>query len=210
MTTRTPAPPATDWLTRFADVVGGLIPDAMSTSIALLILVGVSALAMGSGAGETAGAYHRGLWMLLPFTMQMTLILVLSSSLGASPYFKRAIRRLSQLPGTTAGVLAASIALTAALSYFYWGLGLTLGPLIAVHFAREAEKKGLAVDFPFLLATTGAAMAVWQFGFSASAPLLMNTPGHFLETTTGLMPLRTTIFAPAAVAFVVLFLVQKN
>ena len=105
MTTRTPALPATDRLTRFADAVGGLIPDAMSTSIALLVLVGVSALAMGSGAGETAGAYHRGLWMLLPFTMQMTLILVLSSSLGASPYFKRAIRRLSQLPGSTAGVL---------------------------------------------------------------------------------------------------------
>jgi short-chain fatty acids transporter len=207
MTTRTPAPPATDWLTRFADTVGGLIPDAMSTSIALLVLVGVSALAMGSSAGETASAYYRGLWMLLPFTMQMTLILVLSSSLGASPYFKRAIRRLSQLPGTTAGVLAASIGLTAALSYFYWGLGLTLGPLIAVHFAREAEKKGLAVDFPFLLATTGAAMAVWQFGFSASAPLLMNTPGHFLETTTGLMPLRTTIFAPAAILFVAAFLV---
>jgi short-chain fatty acids transporter len=205
--TRTSAPLATDRLTRFADTVGGLIPDAMSTSIALLVLVGVSALAMGSGAGETAGAYHRGLWMLLPFTMQMTLILVLSSSLSASPYFKRAIRRLSRLPRSRAGVLAAAIGLTATVSYFYWGLGITLGPLIAVHFAREAEKKGLPVDFPYLLATTSAAMSVWQFGFSASAPLLMNTPGHFLEATTGLMPLRTTIFAPAALVFVAAFLV---
>ena len=157
MTTRTPAPPATDRLARFADVVGSLVPDALSTSIALLALVGVSALAMGSSAGETMGAYYRGLWMLLPFTMQMTLVLVLSSSLGGSPYFTRAIRRLSQRPGTASGVLAASIALTAALSYFYWGLGLTLGPLIAVHFAREAEKKGLPVDLLAARVTTSAA-----------------------------------------------------
>jgi len=207
MSARAPVAPAADRLTRFADLVGSLIPDAMSTSIALLVLVAVSALAMGSTAAETMSAYYRGLWMLLPFTMQMTLILVLSSSLGASPFFKRAIVALSRLPGTTTGVLAASIILTAALSYFYWGLGVTLGPLIAVHFACEAEKKGLPVDFPFLLATTGAAMSVWQFGFSASAPLLMNTPGNFLEKTTGLMPLRTTIFAPAALLFVAGFLV---
>jgi short-chain fatty acids transporter len=207
MSAPTSVAPAADRLTRFADLVGSLIPDALSTSIALLVLVAASALAMGSTAAETMGAYYRGLWMLLPFTMQMTLILVLSSSLGASPFFKRAIIALSRLPGTTTGVLAASILLTAALSYFYWGLGLTLGPLIAVHFAREAEKKRLPVDFPFLLATTGAAGSVWQFGFSASAPLLMNTPGNFLEKTTGLMPLRTTIFAPAAILFVAGFLV---
>jgi short-chain fatty acids transporter len=179
----------------------------MSTSIALLVLVAAAALAMGNTAAETMGAYYRGLWLLLPFTMQMTLILVLSASLGASPFFKRAIVRLSRLPGTTTGVLAAAIMLTAALAYCYWGLGVTLGPLIAVYFAREAEKKGLPVDFPFLLATTGAANAVWQFGFSASAPLLMNTPGNFLEKTTGLMPLRTTIFAPATLLFVAGFLV---
>ena len=207
MSARPSAVPAGDRLTRFAIVVGSLIPDAMSTSIALLVLVAASALAMGSTAVETMGAYYRGLWLLLPFTMQMTLILVLSSSLGASPFFRRAIISLSRLPTTTTGVLAASIMLTAALAYCYWGLGVTLGPLIAVYFAREAEKKGLPVDFPFLLATTGAANAVWQFGFSASAPLLMNTPGNFLEKTTGLMPLQTTIFAPATLLFVAGFLV---
>lgn len=179
----------------------------MSTAVGMLLLLGVGALAIGNSGAAVMDAFYRGLWMLLPFTMQMTLILVLSSSLGASPFFKRAILALSRLPGTTTGVLAASILLTAALAYCYWGLGVTLGPLIAVYFAREAEKKGLPLDFPFLLATTGAANAVWQFGFSASAPLLMNTPGNFLEKTTGLMPLRTTIFAPATLLFVAGFVV---
>src|SRR5262245_29353017 len=201
------AGPPVDRLTRFADRIGRLIPDAMTTSVALLVLVAITALAMGTTALDTMAAYHRGLWMLLPFTMQMTLILVLSSSLGASTVFKRIIRTLSHAPRTVSGVLATSILLTASLSYLYWGLGLTLGPLIAIHFARQAEKKGLAIDFPFLLATVGAAQSLWQFGLSASAPLLMNTPGNFLEKTTGLMPLRTTIFAPAALAFVAIFLI---
>jgi short-chain fatty acids transporter len=177
--------PPVDRLTRFADRIGRFIPDAMTTSVALLAIVAITALAMGTPALDTMGAYHRGLWMLLPFTMQMTLILVLSSSLGASTVFKRIIRALSRLPHSVSGVLAASILLTASLSYVYWGLGITLGPLIAIHFARQAEKKGLAIDFPFLLATTGAAQSLWQFGLSASAPLLMNTPGNFLEKTTG-------------------------
>ena len=47
-------------------------------------------------------------------------------------------------------------------------------------------------------------MAVRLFGERA---LLMNTPGHFLEEITGIMPLSTTIFAPATGVFVVGFLV---
>ena len=33
----------------------------------------------------------------------------------------------------------------------------------------------------------------------------MNTPGHFLEKQTGLMPLSTTIWAPATIVFLVTF-----
>ncbi|HXG64042.1 MAG TPA: TIGR00366 family protein, partial [Blastocatellia bacterium] len=87
--------------------------------------------------------------------------------------------------------------LTAGISYLNWGLALALGPLIAIHFASEAERKGIEIDFPFLLAAMGGAGSVWQFGLSASAPLLMATPGHFLESTTGIMDLRSTIWAPA-------------
>jgi len=202
------AEPAPDRLTRFALAIGRVIPDALTTGIALMVLVFVVALLMGNSLGTTMDAYYRGLWMLLQFTMQMTLILVLSGTLGRTALFKRLVPRLARLPRTTTEVLGLAILLSAGLSYFYWGLGMALGPVIAVYFARESEARGLRVDFPFLLAVIGAAHAVWQFGLSASAPLLMNTPGHFLESTTGLMPLRTTIFTPAAVTFVIVFLLS--
>jgi short-chain fatty acids transporter len=198
------APP--DRLTRFALAVGRVIPDATTMSIVMLLIVALAAFALGNSASVTLDAYYRGLWMLLPFTMQMTLILLLSSSLGASPVFKRLVARLARLPRSTAQVFVFATLTAAALSYVYWGLGITLGPLVAIYFAREAEERGMKVDFPFLLAVVAAANSVWQFGLSASAPLLVNTPGHFLEKTTGLMPLGTTIWAPASLAMIGLFL----
>ena len=177
----------------------------MSTAVGMLLVLGVGALAIGNSGAGVMDAFYRGLWMLLPFTMQMTLILVLSSTLGAAPLFRRAVARLSCVPRTQGQVFALSCLVVACMAYLYWGLAIALGPLVSIYFAREAEKKSIDVDFPFLLATTSAAGSVWQFGLSASAPLLMNTPGHFLEKQTGLMPLSTTIWAPATLLFIVTF-----
>ena len=199
-----PAAP-TDRLTRFSEAIGRVIPDAMSTAVGMLLVLGIGALAIGNSGAVVMDAFYRGLWMLLPFTMQMTLILVLSSTLGAAPLFRHAVARLSRLPRSPGQVFSLSCLVVACLAYLYWGLAIALGPLVSIYFAREAEKKGVDVDFPFLLATTSAAGSVWQFGLSASAPLLMNTPGHFLEKQTGLMPLSTTIWAPATIVFLVSF-----
>jgi short-chain fatty acids transporter len=137
--------------------------------------------------------------MLLPFTMQMTLILVLSSVVSTTPLFRTAVIALADLPKTLTQVVALALAHGAALSYLYWGLGLALAPLIAIHFSAAAERKKIPVDFPFLLAAVWAANAVWQFGLSSSAALMMATPGHFLESTVGVMSLRSTIWSSPAV-----------
>src|SRR5262249_34420145 len=71
--------------------------------------------------------------------------------------------------------------------------------------AREAEQKGVKIDFLFFLSVIWAANAVWQFGLSASAPLLVATHGHFMEKTIGVIPLSTTIWSPAAIIHEVLF-----
>jgi len=197
--------PRTSKLEIFARVMGRFVPDAITASVILLLILTVMAIALGNSAGKTLDAYYQGLWMLLPFTMQMTLIIVLSSVLGATPFFKSAITRLSRWPKTLFQAIALSVVVTAVAAYLYWGLGIAITPLVAVHFAREAERKGIKLDFLFLLALLWAANASWQFGLSASAPLLMATPGHFLEKTIGILPLRTTIWSPAAIILEVSF-----
>ena len=191
-----------DWLSRYSRVMARFVPDAISTVAIMVVILFVLALALGNA---TLDAWYRGLWMLLPFTMQMTLVVVLGCVLAATPLFRRIVVSISKLPRTSTQVIIASVLVVAAISYLNWGLALALGPIVAVHFAGEAERRGIPIDFPFLLAVNGGAGSVWQFGLSPSGPLLMATSGHFLETSTGTMSLLSTIWSPAALALVVTF-----
>jgi short-chain fatty acids transporter len=194
-----------NWIDRVAQAMERLVPDAITTAILMMVVLFLLSLALGASATTTMDAYYRGLWSLLAFTMQMTLILVLSLILGSTPVFKGLVLSVSRLPRTTAQVVTLAVLSAAFISYLNWGLAIALTPIVAIHFAREAERKGIPVDFLFLLATLAGAGSIWQFGFSGSAPLLVATPGHFLEKTTGIMPLSTTIWAPATLVLVVTF-----
>ena len=76
-------------LERFPDLISQLVPDAVTASVILTVTMVAAALAMGNPLTLVMNAYHQGLWMLLPFTMQMTLIIVLSSALAGTPFFRR-------------------------------------------------------------------------------------------------------------------------
>ena len=204
---QTADPTERHWVDRLAVLMERVVPDATTTSILLLVVLVLIAMAIGTPLSTTVDAYYRGLWNLLAFTMQMTLILVLSLILGATPFFKRIIITVSQLPRTVPQVVTGAVLVSALVAYANWGLSIALGPVVAIHFCRQAERKGLKVDFLFLLSTLAGAGAIWQFGLSGSAPLLMATPGHFLEETTGIMPLSTTIWSPAAIILVITFLI---
>jgi short-chain fatty acids transporter len=195
------------WLDDLARVMERLVPDAVTTAIILLVFLFLLSLVIGTPIPEIFDAYYRGLWSLLSFTMQMTLMLVLSLVVAASPFFKRIVIAASRLPRTTLQVVVGASLCAAFIAYLNWGLAIALAPMIAIHFARQAELKGLPVDFLFLQAILAGAGSIWQFGLSASAPLLVATPGHFLEAETGIMRLATTIWAPASLVHVGVFLV---
>ena len=194
-------------LARFAQLMGRIVPDAITAAVILMVFLFGVALLLGNPPAQAVDAYYKGLWMLLPFTMQMTLIIVLSSVLGATPLFRRGVLALSTLPNSANQFVMLAVLVSAAASYLYWGLGIALSPIVAVHFAREAERKGIPIDFPFFVSTIWASNALWQYGLSASAPLLVATPGHFLEKEIGIIPLTSTIWSPAGIAQEVLFLV---
>ena len=201
----TAAPRMRDRISDFARRAGDFVPDATATAVIMLLLLGAASLALGDSVETTLDAWYRGLWMLLPFSMQMTLILVLSGVISMTDAFRRFARRVADVPQTLPQVFALSIAVTSMIGYLYWGLGLALSPLIAVYFADGAERKGIRVDFPLLLATAYAASSVWQFGLSSSAALLMASPGNFLESVTGVMSLGTTIGSLPAVLVILVF-----
>ena len=195
-----------NWVDALASFMERVVPDAITTSIILLVLLFGLALSLGTGLTPAMDAYYRGLWMLLQFTMQMTLILVLSLILGATPTFKNAVIYLSRLPKTRAQVMILAVLCGGFVAYLNWGLSIALSPVIAIHFATQAERKGIPIDFLWLMSVLAGGGAIWQFGLSGSAPLLMATPGNFLEQQAGIMPLTTTIWSPAALVLVPSFM----
>ena len=199
------APRVRDRIADFARHAGDYVPDATATAVIMLFVLAATALSLGDSVTATVDAWYRGLWMLLPFSMQMTLILMLSGVISMSDGFRRFARAVASVPKTLPQVVALAIAVTSVISYVYWGLALALSPLIAVYFAEAAERKGIRVDFPLLTATTFAAGSVWQFGLSSSAALLMASPGHFLEEKTGVLSLGTTIGSLPALLVIVVF-----
>ena len=199
-------PPEHHWVDTLADVMERIVPDAITTSIVLLVILFGVSLGIGTGVTATFDAYYRGLWMLLQFTMQMTLILVLSLILGATPTFKNAVIFLSRLPRTQTQVMVLAVISGGFVAYLNWGLSIALSPVIAIHFATQAERRGIKIDFLWLMSVLAGGGAIWQFGLSGSAPLLMATPGNFLEQQAGVMPLTTTIWSPAALILVPSFM----
>jgi short-chain fatty acids transporter len=195
------------WVEVIARVAERLVPDALTTAIFLMVILAVLALLLGEPAARVIDAYYNGLWDLLAFTMQMTLVLVLSLVIAASPFFRTLVVMVSRIPKTTTQVIVIATLFTGFLAYLNWGLALALGPMVGVHFAKEAERKGIPIDFLWLLAILAGAGAVWQFGLSASAPLMMTSETNFLVDEVGVMSLSTTIFTPASIAMVVGFLV---
>jgi short-chain fatty acids transporter len=193
------------WLERFSRFMARVVPDAITASVVLTLVVAMAAIAMRNPISKVVDAYYQGLWMLLAFTMQMTLIIVLSTALSATPALRKVIAGLARLPRTRNQMIVLAFVANGICAYFYWGLGYAMGPIIAIFFATEAERRKLPIDFPFLLAVTSGAQALWQFGLSSSAALLVATPGHFLEKVIGIVPLSATIWSPAAIMHELLY-----
>ena len=76
---------------RFALSVEKYVPDAITSAIIMVIILFLFATSIGVPMSKTTDAFYRGLWMLLAFTMQMTLIITLSSVFGSSPVFRKII-----------------------------------------------------------------------------------------------------------------------
>jgi short-chain fatty acids transporter len=93
------------------------------------------------------------------------------------------------------------------LGWIHWGLGLIAGALLAREVATAAKARGIPVHFPLLAAAGYIGLLVWHSGLSGSAPLLVNTEGHFAEEQIGIVSLADTILQPYNLLFVAVVLI---
>src|SRR5438093_8579980 len=72
------------------------VPDAFIFALAATFLVFAAALgATSSSLGQVVDAWGRGFWELIPFTLQMSLVIITGHVLATSAPMRRVIRAVA-------------------------------------------------------------------------------------------------------------------
>lgn len=170
------------------------MPDSWVIAVLLTAVTAVGAmLVTGNGPLAIVGYWGDGFWELLAFGMQMALVVISGYVLAVTPVFTRLLERLAALAKGPRSAIALMAATSMVLAWFNWGLSL-IGSAV---FAKTLAARVPQLDYRLLVASAYLGLGcLWHAGFSASAPLLIATKGHFLEKQTGIIPVTDTLFHP--------------
>ena len=177
-----------------ADFCERYFPDAFVFALCAVIIVFLGGLALGEKPLKLVQVFGEGFWVLIPFTMQMALIIIGGFVVASSPPVARLIEWLAGVPKTPRGAVGFVALLAMLSSLISWGLSLIFTGLLV----REVVKRVPRVDYRAIGAAAYLGLgAVWALGLSSSAALLQNTKGSIpkaLLPITGVIPLTQTIF----------------
>ncbi|MCQ2329581.1 MAG: short-chain fatty acid transporter [Paludibacteraceae bacterium] len=185
------------------------LPEPFIFALILTLLAGILAMPICHQTPlEVVEHWGDGVWGLLAFAMQMSLVLVTGATLAAAPVVKKGIMRLGRIPKTPAGAIAFVTGVSAVACWLNWGFGLIVGAILAREVARSVK----GVDYRLLIASAYSGFVVWHAGLSGSIPLTMATPGEALaKATNGVLtspvPVSSTILAPQNIIMVVVVMV---
>jgi short-chain fatty acids transporter len=177
-----------------ADLCERYFPDAFVFALAAVLLVFAAGLALGEKPSRLVSEFGNGFWVLVPFTMQMALVIVGGFVVASSPPVARLIERLAAVPKTARSAVAWVAFFAMATSLLSWGLSLIFTGLLV----REVTRRVARVDYRAIGAAAYLGLgSVWALGLSSSAAQLQATksaiPADLLKVT-GVIPLSQTIF----------------
>src|SRR5258705_4676742 len=121
----------TDWSERW-------LPDAFIFALLATVLVIVAALAAtGSTPPQVIDAWGRGFWELIPFTLQMSLVIITGHVLATSPPMGRLIRAVAGWPTTPRAAVALVTLFALSSAWLNWGFSLVFSAVLAREVARR-------------------------------------------------------------------------
>ena len=127
-----------------ADFCERYFPDAFVFALCAVIIVFLGGLALGEKPLKLVQTFGEGFWVLIPFTMQMALIIIGGFVVASSPPVVRLIEWLAGVPKTPRGALVGFVALLAMLSSLIsWGLSLIFTGLLVREITRRVPRDRL-------------------------------------------------------------------
>ena len=149
-------------------MVERLLPDAFIFCIILSILVFILAMPLTQqGPMDMIKHWGNGVWGLLAFSMQMSLVAVLGNAFATAPAIKRGIIKLAGIPKTPTMAIILVTAISTVCCWLNWGFGLIVGAILAKEVARRRND----TDYRLLIASAYSGFVVWHAGLSASIQL---------------------------------------
>lgn len=172
-------------------------PDSYIFALLGVIIVAVAALAIGAPAQDVAVSFGDGFWSLIPFTMQMCMLIIVGYVVSVSKPVEILIQKMARIPnsGRAAIVLVATVSLL--ISLINWAMSTVLTALLVIALAKRKE---LNMDYRAAAAAAIIGMgATWALGISSSAAQLQANKASLPEPIyklTGVIPFTETIFLP--------------
>ncbi len=173
-------------------------PDPLVFALAGIVVVFICGLLLHQPASKLAIQGGKNFWTLVPFTMQMVMIIIGGYVVATTPVVYRFIQALAGIPKRGKDAIAMIALFSMLTSLISWGLSLIFSGLLT----RECAHRVKGMDYR---AAGGAAYlglgAVWALGLSSSAAMMMATKGAIppsLFAISGLIPLGRRCFSGRA------------
>lgn len=184
------------------------MPDPLVIAIFLTLISFAAVLLFTDfSAGQAVDAWGGSYWSLLRFTAQMILILALGYVVAHTRPVQRLLVAVASMVHSARMAYIGITVFAGLASLLSWGLGLVVPAVLSRIIARNCRQRGIKVHFPLLVASGYSGAIVSMQGLSASIPLTLNTPGHFLEDITGMIGLEQTIFSVWSMSIVAAILI---
>ncbi len=184
-------------------------PDAFVFALVGLIIVLAAGLIAGVGLRNLVKYFGDGFWGLIPFTMQMAMIIIGGFVVATSPPVHKLIKKLAKIPRTPRGAVAFVVFFSMMTSLLSWGLGLIFGGILV----REIVKNVRGIDYRAIGAAAFVGNgSVWALGLSSSAALVMATPASIpaaLLKISGVIPLSLTIYTWQSAATAAILIISS-
>jgi short-chain fatty acids transporter len=168
-------------------------PDAWVFALVGIVFVFCFGLLIGESPSKLALEGGKSFWILIPFTMQMALIIIGGYVVATTPAVYMLIQKVAGITSKPRTAIAWIAFFSMATSLLSWGFSLIFSGLLVREMARRI--KGLDYRAAGAAAYLGLG-AVWALGFSSSAALMMATKGSIppkLFEISGLIPLTQTL-----------------
>ncbi|HFE9915309.1 TPA: short-chain fatty acid transporter [Acinetobacter baumannii] len=193
---------------RISDWSEKWFPDSYIFALLGVIIVSVAALGIGAPIHDVATSFGNGFWSLIPFTLQMTMLIIVGYVVSVSKPVKFLIQKMARIPssGRSAIVLVATVSLL--ISLVNWAISTILTALLVIALAKRKE---LNMDYRAAAAAAIIGMgATWALGISSSAAQLHANKTSLPESIynlTGVIPFTETIFLWQSIAMTIILVI---